>query len=197
MTLIIDSKTPKEFLRRIWKAGKGTLPVVLDPRMTAKELESLIPASRLEKYSLPLFQLLATHPRASGRLFRLLIAESGGSPEVETSIIMSGRASERMLRTLRRSESKSVREHAELALVRAALESAGPDSFSRLLTKHSESDHGISLAVRQVLAEHPRTPAPILRKLAEDEADFIAALARRRLYRKAGRRRGTGAPRLR
>src|SRR5688572_7984782 len=115
MAAVLDPAATKASLRRLWKAGPGFLSVDPDPRMTPKQLESLALAHGGEKYTFALFQLLANHPKATGRLFRLLLAESQESPEVASAIILSGKASRSLLRALRKSPSRSVREHAELA----------------------------------------------------------------------------------
>lgn len=175
------STATKASLRRLWKAGRGSLAITLDPRMTRKQLENFALAHRGEEYSPALFQILANHPKATGRLFRLLLEHGGGAPEIASAIILSGKASKRLLRELRKSSSPSVREHADLALIGAELDSGGREAFARLLDRHWGKDAGISLGVRHLMASHGRTPRPLLKRLAADESDFIAATARKRL----------------
>lgn len=181
MVAVLDASASRASLRRLWKAGRGSLPIVLDPRMTAKQLESFALAHSGERYARALFQILANHPKASGRFFRLLLAQSGGAPEIASAIIQSGRAPKSLLRAFRKSPSRSVKEHADLALLGAAMDSGSRDTFARLLDRHWGKDTGISLGVRQMMAAHPQTPRRLLKRLAGDEADFIAALARKRL----------------
>src|SRR5688500_6071073 len=119
MADVLESGATKASLRRLWKAGQGSLSLVPDPRMTPKQLESFALAHGGEKYTSALFQLLANHPKATGRLFRLLLARCGDAPDVASAIILSGKASKSLLRALRKSSSRSVREHADLALIGA------------------------------------------------------------------------------
>lgn len=141
-----------------------------------------------EKYAIPLFQLIGLHSNATPRLLGTLLRESGHDPEVENTVIMSGKASRTMLRSLCRSSSKSVREHAKLAMLEKDLESASPSFFAKILDLNSGSDEGIKLGVRQMLAEHPRTPVAVLKSLSVDDADFISRSAKNRL---ANRKRRT------
>lgn len=183
MLIVLDTSVSKPALRKLWKSNRGSLPVVLNPHATSKQLESFLLAHSKERYAQAIYQILANHPKATGKVFRLLLEKTRGSPQIASAIILSGNAPKSLLRTLRRSPSQSVKEHADLALVGAALDSGNRDVFASLLDRHWGKDFGISLGVRQLIAGHPRTPQRLLKRLAGDDVDFIAALARKHIVR--------------
>jgi hypothetical protein len=171
----------KTTLRRLWKDGGGSLSIVHDPGMTPKQLASFTLAHARERYAGALFQILANHPKASGKLFRLLLGLTGNAPDIASAIIHTGKAPRSLLRLLKKSSSRSVQEHADLAFIEATMDFGDLEKSSRLLQRHWGKDDGISLGVRHLMAEHPNTPRRILKRLTEDDADFISVAAAKRL----------------
>ena len=81
--------------------------------------------------------------------------------------------------------SEFVRGHALLGYLRHELPRFDEDQLRALLDEHA-GDGGVSLGVRHMVAQLPELPQSMLERLADDDADFIAACARERLESRDG-----------
>lgn len=179
--VIITASTTRATLRRRTQTGGA---ICLAKGLTASDLCLLARKHANEDYADELALLIVNHPACDSAVHRVVVEEMCAKPAIANSIATSGRAPEQTLVLLLKHPSSSVRNHASLAVQRSALDRAAPVQFRRLLNQH-RGDGGVSLGIRHMLAVHPRTPEKILRELTNDDADFIAAAARKHMEERA------------
>jgi hypothetical protein len=176
--MIVDTDVAPRELERLFEKT-GVLNIEVDGRAPSDGLMVLARKHRGHRHWLPLLQILATHPSADDALL-LFMLQSTDDPGVLNAIATSGRASALVLGKLAGSRHRSVREHAKLAALRLELGTATETRFRELLKEHRGEDEQ-EIAVRALLAVHPRTPRDVLEELAKDEADFIQEAVSARL----------------
>lgn len=124
---------------------------------------------------------LASLPLRDHAIWRAVLRPPVASPVALTALNNPTLPVEEVSR-LEQHPSEQVRGHAFLANLHKRLPTMDDAEFSAVLDAH-QGDEGISLGVRHLLARSDETPRNILERLADDDADFVADCARRRLER--------------
>jgi hypothetical protein len=180
MAIIINLETTSDALREVYrKNGFSLQDCEIDQRLTKSDIRELLSSSRAESYYKELIRRIVFHPAADDEILDLILQDEDDA-STQNTIATSGRASDKILRRLALSASKSVREHAELSLIISQLDRCDLSLFQRLIDEHA-TDEGIDLGVRMSVVNHPRTPIEVIQKLKDDDADFISDLAKKRL----------------
>lgn len=122
---------------------------------------------------------LAALPRLDDSVWRALLLAPVASQVALTALDNPTVPLEEVTR-LQRHASEQVRGHALLAHLKQRLPHMNDAEFSEVLDAHP-GDEGVSLGVRHLLARAEETPRKILERLVDDDADFVADCARRRL----------------
>jgi hypothetical protein len=177
----IGRDTSKDRLQQeIETGGEIAGRIELDESLTKQDLLDMMAGFREEEYYPEILHCMALHESADEEILRLIIAERSEDSGVLSAVVTSPRASRAVLLDLAGSSDEMVQGHAQLGVLKHELDNATPEWCWELFQRHA-GDAGINLGVRQLLAHHERTPRDLLAALAEDEADFIAELARSRL----------------
>ena len=156
----------------------------ISPTLSPLELQVLCRRHANESYVAELLSAVTTHPAADDGVLRAILCLVPNDVTIQNSVASSGKASIPLLRALAASPAQSVRDHASLALIEKETIPAADESVLRSLLDRHGGDEGISLGVRHLLAKHEQTPDSILRRLVNDEVDFIASTARENLQRR-------------
>jgi len=180
--MIVSMATTPERIRDWYKsAHRGAL--VISPRLAGSQLIQLCKIHANQDYSRALLSAVVSSRAADQEVMKHALVASGQDPAVANSVATSGRASSVILRKLLKSPDRSVREHAELAIISKEIEEGiAPLHLERILARH-RGDGGISLGVRSLVARNLQTPRKILDALAHDEADLVSEIARRTIRR--------------
>jgi hypothetical protein len=181
-SFLIKSDTTIDELRDLFRVrGVGQFICEIDDKMNKENLSELMKKLRTESFYRPLLSLIIFHPASDDEILENIIRDTDDI-DVLNTIVTSGNASDKILRMLTGSASKSVREHAALGLIHLELQYATPEKFWKLITDYS-GEGGIDMGVRMSVVNHPRTPQEVIRKLAEDDGDIISDLAKERIQR--------------
>lgn len=177
---IINSKTTVANLQELYRDG-DICQCEIDSNMNKVDLIELMKKFRNEDIYQQLLSLIVIHPSSDDEILEDIM-EDTDDVDVLNTIATSGKTSEKILKMLTRSRSKSVREHAALGLIQLELQTATPDKFWKIITDYS-GEKGINIGVRVSVVNHPMTPLEVIRKLVEDDVDIISDLAKKRIQK--------------
>lgn len=151
----------------------------LSPSLTSADVLAVVHSMRASSLGRVFFELLAATPISDVSLWRALL-EAPVDPGVAMNAAGNpGLPDDELARLLEHPDS-FVQGHALLARLSRDLPSTGEEALHALLDAHA-GDGGVSLGVRHMIARFGGAPLSVVRRLADDDADFIATDARRRL----------------
>ncbi len=181
--VLVNEKTTVKYLLNLYISSNNILKVLISDNLTAKELVILAEKHKNKKYTESLYELIALHKNCNDKICLLLLRLSKQSNCVANTIATSGKASKSILKLLSKYKNVSIKNHAKLALIKNSLDTIKIEEFDLVYDKYP-GDEGIALGVRHCLSSHYRTPYHILKKLANDDSDFIAQSSRNEIERR-------------
>lgn len=153
----------------------------ISPSLPPHSVARLITKMRASAYGSVFVEFLVSQPIDDGGVWRAVLEDP-----VDTNVAMTALANPMLpqdeVARLLDHPSSQVQGHAVLAQLRHQLPRLGEAELNLLLDANG-GDHGVSLGVRYLVARSSNTPRSILLRLADDDADFIAEDARRRLVK--------------
>jgi predicted DNA binding protein len=177
---LITSKTTLAELQELcMSTGLSPFLCEVDSEMKKEDLSELMKKFRNEDFYPQLLSLMILHPSTDDEILEIILKDTD-DVDVLNTIATSRKTSEKILRMLTSSASKSVREHAALGLIQYELQIATPDKFWKIIADYS-GEKGIDIGVRVSVVNHPRTPLEVIRKLVEDDVDIVSNLAKERI----------------
>jgi hypothetical protein len=184
---LLEANCPKRKVEQRYTAARrfGQPCFMLSPDFSVADLQRILEEHVGARYFTELLHVLAVHPHATGRFLEAILEHSDDSG-VLNAVVTSPKVTAKLLSRLRRSNVKSVAQHAELGLLHRKMTTAKASEIKHLLERFP-GDEGISLGVRGMVAAHKRTPTTILRALREDSADFVCELALENLEKRSKR----------
>jgi hypothetical protein len=185
--LELGRRTTEAALKK-WYADQRE-PLHASDRLRATDLVALTKRHKDEPYRDALFSLLVNHRNATAAVLRAALQASGNSLSVANAVATSAHAPISLLRRLLASRHRSVREHAQLAVIATRMADGASARAIKGWLSTFAGDAGIDLGVRALIAGSSKTPRPLLDKLVMDDADFIAATARQTIRRSARAKR--------
>jgi hypothetical protein len=180
----LDLSTTVRDLQR-WYASARRESLQLSRTLTSGDLVALLKRHRDRRYSDALFSIIVTCPIATPEVLQAALTASDDASSVQSAIATRRDVPRSLLLHLRKSQYRSVRHHAELALISDKIATGVPARTIKELLAKYPGDGGIDLGVRAVIAASVKTPQRLLQRLTDDDADFIAAAARKTLRRLA------------
>lgn len=124
---------------------------------------------------------IALHPATDAYVSRRILHLCHNSFDAQNTVATSARTGPAVLKTLRRSQYESVREHVRMAMVVREVTHSRHPGFDQILNRNRGAN-GIALGVQYFIARHKRTPTRILSRLASESPwDEVVDHARKRL----------------
>jgi len=178
--VILASMSTTDIKALLQVTGSCSQGLAIDAGASREELLSIFETARQLDGGGAILQLLAVHPGADDALLEELVAdaEPRGEWGVLSAVATSPGASPGLLRRLTSSGNPFVRGHAVLALLSAELDHSPFERFREIYEAH-RGDEEEDIALRSVLAQHPRTPEDVLKDLREDAVEVVARAAQR------------------
>ncbi len=179
-SLLVTSESTFASIVSHYETTGPPLAVRLSPQLSSEDLLRLGKASSVEVFRADLMEILLAHPRCPSELVDLALKISPSVNRIAMAAASSPGASMQALRQLRIHPSPMVQGHALLGITGIELPTLNERQMFELCEQH-QGDEGVALGIRHLIVRNASTPNSVLKRLADDDADFIAEAASARL----------------